>query len=291
VLSSVSMRRMLSTAVLAALVAAGALGSSSLARSESAGGPTAPLVIFDAHIHYSRPDWSSYPPERILGILERAGITRALVSSTPDDGTLTLFAKDPARIVPMLRPYRTREDMERWFDDPAVIAYLKERLRRRVHRGIGEFHLYGAQAGTPVIKQLATLAAREDLVLQAHSDPAAIVTLFGLAPGLRVIWAHAGMSSGPREVGALMDRYRTLWADLSMRNGDVAPGGVLDPGWRALFLRHPDRFMAGTDTWITSRWEALPDSVAEVRAYLGQLPPDVALQIASKNAEALFPPR
>ena len=90
-------------------------------------------------------------------------------------------------------------------------------------------------------------------------------------------------------MGALLDRYPTLWVDLAIRNGDVAPGGTLDPAWRAVFLRHPDRFLAGTDTWVTSRWEALPGSVSEVRAYLRQLPPDVAEKIAYKNAERLFP--
>ena len=97
------------------------------------------------------------------------------------------------------------------------------------------------------------------------------------------------MSSGPREVGALMDRYSTLWADLSIRNGDVAPGGVLDPEWRALLVRHADRFLVGTDTWTTSRWDALGDSIAEVRVYLSQLPPDVADKIALRNAQRLFP--
>ena len=40
---------------------------------------------------------------------------------------------------------------------------------------------------------------------------------------------------------------------------------------------------------MTSRWEALPGSVAEVRTYLNQLPRDVAEKIAYKNAERLFP--
>ena len=55
------------------------------------------------------------------------------------------------------------------------------------------------------------------------------------------------------------------------------------------FLRHPDRFLAGTDTWMTSRWDALPGSVTEVRSYLSQLPRDVAEKIAFRNAERLFP--
>src|SRR5207247_1464087 len=104
-------------------------------------------------------------------------------------------------------------------------------------------------------------------------------------------WAHAGMYSGPREVGALMDRYPTLWADLSIRNADVAPGGGLDPEWRALLVRHADRFLVGTDTWTTSRWDALADSIAQVRVYLSQLPPDVAGKIAFRNAQHLFPER
>jgi hypothetical protein len=250
---------------------------------------TADLPIFDTHIHYSAPDWAEYPEERILGILQQAGIRRALVSSTPDDGTIKLYQKDPKRIVPILRPYRTREDIGHWWQDPSVIPYLESRLALKVHKGIGEFHLFGGQAGTPVIKSLTEIAVRENLYLHAHSDEVAIVELFTLEPRLRVIWAHAGMSSGPQAVGALLDRYPNLWVDLAIRNGDVAPGGVLDADWRAVFLRHPDRFLAGTDTWVTSRWEALPGSVAEVRTYLNQLPRDVAEKIAYKNAERLFP--
>lgn len=249
----------------------------------------AELPIFDTHIHYSAPDWTEYPEERILGILEKAGIRRALVSSTPDEGTVRLHRKDPKRIVPILRPYRTREDMGHWYQDPAVLAYMEARLALGIHKGIGEFHLFGGQVDTPVIRRMIELAVKHHIYLHAHSDEVAIVELFTIEPRLRVIWAHAGMSSGPAAVGVLLDRFPTLWVDLAIRNGDVAPGGTLDPQWRALFLRHPDRFLAGTDTWVTSRWEALPGSVAEVRRYLSQLPRDVAEKIAHRNAERLFP--
>jgi hypothetical protein len=80
----------------------------------------AQLPIFDAHIHYSRPDWSVYTPERALSILAQAGVRRAIVSSTPDDGTVKLYEKAPAGIVPFLRPYRTRDDMGSWTRDPAA---------------------------------------------------------------------------------------------------------------------------------------------------------------------------
>lgn len=258
----------------------------------AAGGPAAQtpeLPIFDTHIHYSAPDWAEYPEERILEILAKAGVKRALVSSTPDEGTIRLHRKDPKRVVPILRPYRTRDDIGHWWQDPSVIPYIESRLALKVHRGIGEFHLFGGQTSTPVIQRLIEIAVRENIYLHAHSDEVAIVELFTIEPRLRVIWAHAGMSSGPQAVGALLDRYPTLWVDLAIRNGDVAPGGVLDPAWHAVFMKHPDRFLAGTDTWVTSRWETLPGSVAEVRTYLSQLPRDVAEKIAFGNADRLFP--
>jgi len=78
--------------------------------------------IFDAHIHYSRPDWDAYPPERALAILAQAGVRRAIVSSTPDDGTLRLYERAPSVVVPFLRPYRTRDDMDSWHEDTGVAA-------------------------------------------------------------------------------------------------------------------------------------------------------------------------
>jgi hypothetical protein len=97
------------------------------------------------------------------------------------------------------------------------------------------------------------------------------------------------MSAGAQRVGELVDRYPTLWVELALRT-DVAPGGGLDPAWRALFMRHPDRFVVGTDTWVTSRWENVRDASEAVQRWLQQLPRDVAEQIAWKNGERLFPP-
>ena len=249
--------------------------------------PAQDLPIFDAHIHYSQPDWGFYSPEDILKILDEAGVKTALVSSTPDDGTLRLYDKAPTRIVPELRPYRTRDDIGSWHQDPTVLAYVEERLKKGVYKGIGEFHLYGGQTGTPVIKRLVELAVEKNLVLHAHSDDAAIRELLALDARVKILWAHAGMSAGPDLVGALLDRFPTLWVELALRS-DVAPAGQLDPAWRALFLRHPDRFMVGTDTWMTSRWADLPTGMAAIRAWLNQLPKDVAEKIAFQNAERRF---
>jgi predicted TIM-barrel fold metal-dependent hydrolase len=246
-----------------------------------------PLPLFDAHIHYSQPDWGVIPPERAVGILKSANVRRAIVSSTPDDGTLRLWEKDPALVVPFLRPYRTPADMSGWPRDPAVAAYVEARLARGIYKGLGEFHLSADDVEAPVVRRLAELAARQDLFLQPHVDDAVLERLLTVYPRVNVLWAHAGMSASPASVGRLLDRSPRLWVELSLRS-DVAPGGILDAEWRALFLRHPDRFLIGTDTWATHRWEALPDWLRQVQAWLAQLPRDVAERIAYRNGERLF---
>jgi hypothetical protein len=244
------------------------------------------LPITDTHLHYSQNSRQDYAPAAVLALLDQAGIKRAFVSSTPDDGTVQLYEAAPARIVPVLRPYRQPGELGTWHQDPGVVPYLEQRLGRPIYRGIGEFHLSGDDALAPVVRQVADLAARHRLFLHCHCDAGAVTILVGLAPGVRVLWAHAGMSSGPDEVGRLVAASQNLYVELALRS-DVAPGGQLDPAWRDLFVRHPDRFMVGTDTWVASRWESLVSVQAAARVWLRQLPPDLARRLASENAEAL----
>lgn len=244
------------------------------------------LPITDAHLHYSENSWSLYSPEAVLAILDRAGVRRAFVSSTPDDGTIRLYEAARDRVVPVLRPYRVAGELGSWYRDPTVVPYLEMRLARGIYRGIGEFHLEGTEAQSPVVHRVAGLAARHGLFLHCHCDAEAMEILLRLRDDVRVLWAHAGMSADAATVGRLLDRFPRLMVELALRS-DVAPGGTLDPAWRALFVRHADRFMVGTDTWVPSRWADLPGVQAAARAWLRQLPPDVASRIASGNAERL----
>jgi hypothetical protein len=248
------------------------------------------LPIFDAHIHYSRSDWDAFPPETALNTLKKGGVMRAFVSSTPDDGTLRLYEKAPKFIVPVLRPYRTREDMGSWFRDPAVLAYLKERVAKGkgIYRGIGEFHMEPGDAASDVFRQVVALAAKERLFLHAHVDEVAIAEIAGLNRDVCVLWAHAGMSAEPEVIGRLLDQYPNLWAELALR-WDISHDG-LKPEWRSLFLRHVDRFLVGTDTWMQSQWEMLPGILDGYRLWLKELPGDIPEKIAYKNAERLSKP-
>ena len=94
------------------------------------------LPIFDTHVHYSRDAWSEYTPARIEELFREAGVLRALVSSTPDDGTLKLFRHMPQRVVPNLRPYRDGADVTSWSANQEVFDYVsgapdQRRLSRR----------------------------------------------------------------------------------------------------------------------------------------------------------------
>jgi hypothetical protein len=246
------------------------------------------LPIFDAHIHYSREAWSLYSVDEALALLDEAGIVRAFVSSTPDEGSLLLKARAPDRIVLDLRPYRIPSDLATWTRDPNILPYLQERLAERPYRGIGEFHLRAGEIErTDVPRGVAALAAERGLVLHAHADALALEELLMLRPDITVLWAHAGMSAQPWTVQRLLEVHPNLWVELALRS-DVAPGGRLDPEWAALFAAYPDRFMIGTDTWIPSQWTRLPSLMAAVRTWLRQLPPDLAQAIAWRNAERLL---
>ena len=133
-------------------------------------------------------------------------------------------------------------------------------------------------------------AGLRTLILERRDTVGGALATNELVPGVRVLWAHAGMSSGAAEVDRLVRASGDLLVELALRS-DVAPGGQLDPAWRDLFVRYPDRFMVGTDTWVPSRWGDYAGVQRDTRVWLGQLPPDVARRLATENAEALARPR
>ncbi len=246
----------------------------------------ADIPLFDAHVHWSENAHDEVPLERALAILDKAGVRMAAVSSTSDEATVRLYRASPQRVVPMLRPYRTRSDMGGWHNDAGMPAYLAERLGLGVHKGIGEFHLYGEDAATPVMKAIVKLAVERNLILHAHSDARAVEILFQHEARARVLWAHAGFTT-PDKVAEMMARYPNLWVETAIRH-DIGPGGVLAEGWREVFIKYQDRWLVGTDTYVTARWHRMPEILAETRAWLATLPREVAEKMAWRNGAKLF---
>jgi hypothetical protein len=249
----------------------------------------ADLPIFDAHLHYSHDAWEVVSPKEAIAMLRKAGVKRALVSSSGDDGQQRMAAEAPDLVIPELRPYRSRADTGTWFRDETVPAYLEERLKRFRYAGIGEFHLYGADADLPVPRRMVELAKQRGLFLHAHSDVDAVERLFKQWPQARILWAHSGFDR-PERVREMLRKHKNLWCDLAFRT-DYASGGKVDAEWRKAFLEFPDRFLLGTDTYTPERWHYVAEHAVWARGWLADLPPQVAERIAWRNGEALFAPK
>jgi len=259
------------------------------AQSEEIGAAVADLPIFDAHMHYKQPAWAPYPVQTVIELMDRSGVAMALVSSTPDEGTIMLWEYAPRRIVPELRPYHGEAGSGNWTKSEGMLAYLEKRLQSYDHEGIGEFHVHNLDpADRPLLKAVAAMARARDIPVHIHSGAAPVRLFYEFEPALTVIWAHAGMSEPPQVVGEMLDTYPTLYADTSYREREILGDGNLDPDWRAVVLRHPDRLMVGTDTWVNSQWDDYEGLIALNRRWLAKLPRDVAERIAWGNAARLF---
>ncbi|MEM7289712.1 MAG: amidohydrolase, partial [Pseudomonadota bacterium] len=100
------------------------------------------LPIFDSHIHYSHDAVKLVPPAEAVKVLRAAGLRKAMVSSSDDNGTQLLVAAAPDLIVPALRPYRRRGELSTWMHDPTVINYLEGNLAKNKYFALGEFHAF-----------------------------------------------------------------------------------------------------------------------------------------------------
>ncbi len=248
------------------------------------------VPIFDAHIHYKEPAWEEFPVKSVIEMMDRNGVAMGLVSSTPDEGTIMLWEYAPNRIVPELRPYHRQAGSSNWTKQPGMVDYLNQRLEAYPHEGIGEFHIHSLDTSDePLFRKVIGMAKARNIYLHVHSGPMPISWLYSLDPEVKIIWAHAGLSSPASDVFKLMDAYPELVADTSLREYDILDGADgLDPEWENILMTFQDRLMLGSDTWVNSQWQDYDGIIDSNRAILSQLPRKVAEKIAYRNAERLF---
>jgi hypothetical protein len=248
------------------------------------------LEIFDAHLHYNQEPSPLYSLDQVLEIFRRNGVSGILATSRPNKGTHQLMdAKTPGLwVVPFIRPYRTRPDIQTWFNDPAIYDLVRSEFQRGYYRGVGEFHIYGKSAASEWVKKIVDFAVERNLYLHAHCDEEALLILFAHNPKVKIIWAHTGFSTPPGRLRELFAAHPDLWGELSYRSGITAGDGALSREWRDLFAMHSDRFLIGSDTWINERWFSYDAIMKGYRAWLAQLPREHAERIANGNARRLF---
>lgn len=275
--------------VRAAIVALAASLAALAARAEPYEGP-----LFDAHLHYNVEAVEHYSVGTVFELFRKNGVAAILANSRPNDGSRSLYEARRANpgmgveVVPFIRVYRNRDDYGTWQDNREIYAMIVAEEKRGFYKGIGEFHAHGKAADTPVVKDIVDFSVAKGLVLHAHSDDAAIEILFRHNPKARVIWAHTGFSGTPvARVEEMLRRYPALWGELSYRS-DVEEGGRLSPAWKAMFMKHPTRFVVGSDTWINERWASYPSIMGGYRRWLGDLPKEIAERIGYGNAAELL---
>jgi hypothetical protein len=270
---------------------------------------TGPLL--DAHLHYNQEAWDGqagpHPVADVLARMQQGGVRAIVSNSRPNDGTKLLASSAQTRqasvtVVPFIRLYRNRADYDNWFRDETIFDMVQAEFAKGTaagpFKGIGEFHLYdSANANGPVAKKLMAFAEEKNLTVLAHVDDAAIDLLMANTPSqgqkAKLIWAHTGIGGAPvARVDALLGRYPLLMGELSYRPGltcaDAQGQERLCPEWRALLLKYPTRFLIGSDTWVNQRWLYYADLMKAYRAWLGDLPPEVARNIAWNNGARLF---
>jgi hypothetical protein len=244
--------------------------------------------FFDTHLHYNAADAELFPAANIIARLQQNRVAYAAVTSTPAEHSLALYQHAPQQIIPILGAYRSLADKISWVNDTQLPARLAVQLKQGPWRGIGELHIFADDRHSPVFKRIIQLAREHQLPLLIHGDPAVIDTLYQIAPAITVIWAHGGTFAYPDLLADYLRRYPGLMVDLSVRDSRIAPQGELDDAWYQLFIRYPERFLLGIDTYAPGRWQNYADALAKIRHWLGQLPEGVAHRMAFQNAIKVY---
>jgi predicted TIM-barrel fold metal-dependent hydrolase len=185
----------------------------------------------------------------------------------------------------------------------AGVAKAAEALETLKARALGEVH--GRQVSRKIERDPASfgklfeLAASKGVPVIIHeelTDAAAkqLETALAAHRKTTVVIAHGG-EGPPARVDAMLSRHPNLFFDLSGMHFQRKPAlatetGPLDPAWKAVIEKHPDRFLIGIDVWAPRLFEpaTLDKLMAWTRRMLGQLNSEVAARVASRNAAALF---
>ncbi len=279
------------------------------------------LPIIDAH---SQAD-QKIELEEILALMDEAGVSRTILS--PWGGRhlkeLTAFVKrHPQRITPALRTkggiYRSNKlgKYKRFLDKQAASPrfgamgeILLYHAKKEVRGGEGSYSLQVVPPDDPRVRAALALALKRHWPFVVHVEFAEAgadrgVFMAKLEDMLRANPAHpfALIHMGQleaKEAGRLIDGHPNIHFITSHATPDFARSGYaftnmfdgqdLAPQWKALMVRHKDRFVLGFDNVFARNWRnSYVQQVRLWRRALMKLPVDVAHAVAHRNAERLW---
>jgi predicted TIM-barrel fold metal-dependent hydrolase len=256
--------------------------------------------LIDAHSHLSSARAADAYVEAMKRHNASRGVLLAVGGEQKDDAAWLAAAarKYPDRVI-------TAQPLPDPTDDGAA-ARLDAALEKNRTRIVGEVHMrqvgrksFDRDPSGPAFGRILEVCARRGVPIVIHyelTDAAAAALERALAAHRKatVILAHAG-EGPPARVEGLLARHPNLVVDLSgmhfQRKPALAPEtGPLDPAWKALIERHPDRVLMGVDVWAPRLFEpAMLDRLLRwTRRVLGELGPETAERVAHRNAASLL---
>lgn len=256
--------------------------------------------LIDAHSHVS----SAGAIDAYVAAMKRHDVAKVVLL-----GVGGVQKDDAAWLAAAARKYPDRVAIAVPVADPlsdGAAGQVEAELKKTGARAVGEIHL--RQVGSRKIDRDPTNAAFGRLldVAAGHGVPviihyelteaaaAALDRALGAHRKTTVVLAHAG-EGPPARVARLLEKNPNLMVDLSGMHFQRKPAlatehGPLDPAWKALIEKMPERFMMGVDVWAPRLFEpAMLDRLLTwTRRVLGALPPAVAERVAFGNAAALY---
>ena len=265
----------------------------------------APVKLLDSHTHMMI---ENLTPDEEIAMLKKAGLDRVILIHTDPDLIAALGKKYPDFVIPSLglgRPQVKGLHLDADSGPTMARAYASHQICGFGEIPGGDFGVNpnldaiyaAAQAtGAPVIMHI-DLLAKPDTV-------AAVEAALTHYPMMHFILAHLGWTAEPDLIGRLLDTYPNLSTDVSIRfdppgsipwrnNGlDLSilnPDDTIQPAWRAVIDRHPDRFLFAMDiNSFGQRYTMTDELIATARKALAPLPRAVQEQIGHANAEKLL---
>jgi len=279
------------------------------------------IPIIDAH---SQVDFSQ-DMDRIVRLMDEGGVETTLLAARrrvrPEE-VLALAERHPGRIVPSVRTKGGKYASH----DPGYFNIVKKQLKLGGFRAMAEVLLWHAEKinGKGQVMAPKVVALPEDERVRAslrvalrqrwpfvmHIEFASIGTgrdefmdkveaLVAAHPEHPFALIHMGQLDA-REVARLIEAHPNLafltahTTPLSVKKSrepwtNLFSGRRLAPNWKALVVRHPDRFVLAFDNVWEGHWGPFYlKQIALWRQALADLPPDVAHAVAHRNAERLW---
>ncbi len=178
-------------------------------------------------------------------------------------------------------------------------------LTSKQYRAAGEVHVrhesrkIDRRADDPAFARVLEAAAKHGIPVVIHCEltvdaASSLEAALQKHPKAVIVLAHGG-SAEPATLEGLLNRNPNLLVDLSGMHYQRTPRlasekGPLDPAWKALIEKFPDRFLMGIDVWAPRLFDpaTLDRLLAWTRRILGELPPEVPQKVAYRNAARLF---